>query len=136
MSNDSIPDWETPAAEEDRRWWLDKAPTLEWTWAKTYAAFAPHWYVVHGRTPGMTRGDFVRVGRVVRTFGEPGKFGKRTNLYLFTEDRARKFWCEWAWPPEPKNARLVNLATTERVYGPQTDFDERRIAMLRLGGAS
>ncbi len=132
MSDNSISDWEVPATEEDLAWWLDLAPTLTWTWAKTYADFAPHWYIVHGRTPGMAIEDYLRVGRVVRTFGEPGKFWRRTNLYLYTRDRARKFWCMWGDPPKHQQALLVNLATTERVYGPQTDFDEGRIERLRL----
>ncbi|WP_166389593.1 hypothetical protein [Nocardioides ochotonae] len=133
MSNDSIPpDWDTPATRADLRWWLDLAPTLRWTWAKTYADFAPHWYVRGGGTPGFTRDDSRRVGRVVRTFGEPGKFWKRTNLYLFTEDRARKFWCMFGEVPKPPG--IVNLAHATRVYGPQTDFDEQRLTVLRLGG--
>jgi hypothetical protein len=130
MSNDSM----TPATRDDLRWWLDKAPTLQWTWAKTYADFAPHWWVRGGRTPGFTSADSVRVGRIVRTFGEPGKFWKRTNLYLFTEDRARKFWCEFGDPPKPEKVRIVNLAHADQVYGPQADFDEERLAALRLGG--
>lgn len=133
MSTNDPTDWHTPATPDDLRWWLDKAPTLRWTWAKTYADFAPHWYVNGGRTPGFTRDDSRRVGRVVRTFGEPGKFWKRTNLYLFTEDRARKFWCMFGDVPKPPG--IVNLAMADKVYGPQTDFDEQRLAVLRLGGA-
>lgn len=136
MSNDSIPDErETPAAPDDLRWWLDLAPTLTWTWAKTYADSAPHWYVVEGRTLGLTREDYIRAGRVIRTFGEPGKFWSYTNLYLFTEDRSRKFWCMWSDPVRPDHdPTLINLAKTDRTYGPQRDFDAERLAMLRLGG--
>src|SRR5262245_39999713 len=53
MSNESIPDWERPATAEDLRWWLETAPKLTWTCARTYADFAPHWYVVGGRTPSL-----------------------------------------------------------------------------------
>ena len=122
----------TAATEADLTWWLELAPALRWTWASTYAEAAPHWYVVHGRTPGLTRDDFVRVARVVRTFGEPGKFYAMTNLYLYTADRRLKFWC--IWDPTPVNERIniINLATTEQSYGPQRDFDEERLAQLRL----
>jgi hypothetical protein len=120
------------AMREDLRWWLDLAPTLEWTWAVTYADSAPHWYVVEGRTPGMTHAEYVRAGRVIRTFGEPGKFWSYTNLYLHTEDRRLKFWCMWSWPPRDRDATLINLATTERTYGPQTGFDQARLDELRL----
>lgn len=132
MSDDSIP----PATREDLRWWLDRAPTLRWTWAKTYADFAPHWWVRGGRTPGFSAADSVRVGRIVRTFGEPGKFWRSTNLYLFTEDRARKFWCIFSSPPgDGSDVRIVNLAHADKTYGPQNDFDQQRLAALRLGGA-
>jgi hypothetical protein len=125
------PLWDDPATEEDRQWWFDLAPTLSWTVAKTFSDFAPHWYVLHPRTRGMALDDYTRVGRVIRTFGEPGKFYKRTNLYLFTPDRERKFWCQWGDPPQVHETRLINLAHTVHVYGPQTDFNEKRIANLR-----
>ena len=121
----------------DLAWWLDLAPTLKWTWAKTYADSAPHWYVVQDRTEGMTHEDYVRVGRVIRTFGEPGRFYSMTNLYLFADGRlgARtlKFWCMWSSPPRDDwDPTLINLATTEKTYGPQTDFDEDVLEKLRL----
>lgn len=122
-----------PATPEDLTWWLSTAPTLTWTWARTYAATAPHWYVVLGRTAGLTRDDFARAGRVVRTFGEPGKFYSMTNLYLFTEDRSRKFWCMWGEAPNDGDADLINMATTERTYGEQDNFDLARLDVLRLG---
>ena len=121
------------AAElDDLRWWLDLAPTLEWIWAKTFADSAPHWYVVHGRTKGMTMDDFVRAGRVIRTFGEPGKFYRSTNLYLHTQDRTKKFWAMWGDRPRPEDADLINMATTDRVYGPQDDINEERVETLHL----
>jgi hypothetical protein len=117
----------------DLDWWLDLAPTLRWTWAKTYADTAPHWYVVLGRTPGLDRDDFVRAGRVVRAFGEPGKFWHTTNLYLYTADRRLRFWLMWSRPPrEDYDSNLINLATTERTYGPQTGFDRARLDELML----
>ncbi len=119
----------TPA---DLDWWLDLAPTLSWTFARTYADTAPHWYVVKDRTPGLAHEDYVRAGRVIRTYGEPGKFWSYTNLYLYTEDRRLKFWCMWSNPARESDATLINLATTERTYGPQQDFDMERVHELRL----
>ncbi len=122
-----------PATPADLAWWLDLAPTLRWTWAKTYSDTAPHWYVVQGRSgPEMDRDDFLRVGRIIRTFGEPGRFYAMTNLYLYTADRAHKFWCMWSDPPLDGDATLVNLARTDRVYGPQRDFDQGRLRDLVL----
>jgi len=117
---------------DDLEWWLELAPTLEWIWAKTYADSAPHWYVVHGRTEGLTMDDFIRAGRVIRAFGEPGKFYSSTNLYLHAEDRRLKFWAMWGDQPQDTDADLINLATTDRVYGPQDDCDEERVRRLRF----
>ena len=120
------------AGRDDLRWWLVLEPNLEWIWAKTYAESAPHWYVVHGRTEGLTMEDFLRAGEVIRTFGEPGKFYRSTNLYLMTEDRSRKFWAMWGDRPRPEDADLINMATTDRVYGPQDDVNLERVEALRL----
>lgn len=60
--------------QADLRWWLDLAPTLTRIFARTYAETAPHSYVVNGRLPDLTMDDYVRAGRVIRTFGESGKF--------------------------------------------------------------
>ncbi len=116
----------------DLEWWLDLAPTLKWTWAVTYADSAPHWYVVEGKTPGMTRDDFVRAGRVIRSYGEPGRFYAMTNLYLFSGDRRLKMWAMWSDPPLDDDATLINLARTDRTYGPQSGFDADRVRELTL----
>lgn len=129
MSNDSMP---PPATPDDLRWWWETAPTLRWRWATTYADTFPHWYIAAGRTPGMTAADFALAGRVIRTFGEPGKFWSKTNLYLFDPARERKVWCMWTDPS--KDTRLINLAMASEVYGAQENFDEHRLAVLRLGG--
>lgn len=120
------------AARDCLAWWLALAPTLTWNWAKTYAESAPHWYVVLGRTEGLTEADFLRAGRVIRTFGEPGKFYSMTNLYLFTEDRRLKFWCMWGDPPADRDATLINLAKSEPRYGPRDDVDPVRVEQVRL----
>ena len=99
---------------DDLRWWLELAPSLEWTWAKTYADSAPHDYVVLGRTPGLTRLDMVRAGAVIRTFGQPGKFHSSTNIYL--RDGGLKYWTMDA---RVKDTDLINRASVERSYGPQ-----------------
>lgn len=95
--------------EADLRWWLDLAPTLEWIFAKTYAETAPHSYVVHGRSPGLSMEDFIRAGRVIRTFGEPGKFYNSTNLYLYSEDRRYKYWAMWGLDTRRRGRRPHQL---------------------------
>src|SRR4051794_13746791 len=76
----------------DLEWWLSIAPTLEWTFARTYAETAPHSYVVVGRTEGLSHEYAVRAGRVIHTFGRPAKFYGATNIYLTSRDGALKLW--------------------------------------------
>lgn len=124
-----------PATRADFDWWWEFAPTLKWTWATTYAKSAPHWWVYEGRTRGLTRANFLRAVRVIFTFGEPGKFWSMPNLYLFNVERTHKVW---AMPSDPfvstLDQHVLNLATTERTYGPQTltDADLARIDSFRL----
>jgi hypothetical protein len=102
--------------ESDLNWWLKLATTLEWTFAKTYAKTAPHSYVVKGRTVGMTSEDYIRAGRVIRTFGEPGKFYDFTNIYLPSGDGSLKWWTMDA---RAGSTTLINQAPTDAVYGEQ-----------------
>lgn len=117
---------------EDLHWWWELAPTLTWTWAKTFERSAPHWYVRGGTTPGFSRDDALRVSRLVRTYGEPGKFYRATNLYLYTPDRVRKVWCMFGNPVQEEKVRIVNLAFADQVYGPQENFDQARLDSLAL----
>jgi hypothetical protein len=124
----------TLASSDDLDWWLELAPTLAWTWASTFARSAPHHYVHLGRTPGLSRDDVIRAGRVIRTFGEPGKFWRVTNLYLPMPGRVPlRAWVMWGSPPLDIDARTINVAPAELTYGPQTDFDQGRLDELRLG---
>jgi hypothetical protein len=102
--------------QSDLNWWLELAPTLDWTWARTYAESAPHSYVVIGRTAGMSQEDYVRAGRVIHTFGRPAKFYGMTSIYLTSPDGLLKWW---TMDPDVTKTTLINQATTERLYGVQ-----------------
>ena len=93
-----------------------RAATLQWTFARTYAATAPHSYVVQGRTVGMTAADYVRAGRVIHTFGQPGKFYGMTSIYLTSPDGRVKWW---TMDRDVRDTTLINQATTDRLYGVQ-----------------
>ena len=77
----------TMLQREELDWFLDLAPRLKWTFAKTMPD-TPHEYGVRGKT--LDEEDFVRAVRVIRTFGEPGKFYSMTNVYLVSPDGTRK----------------------------------------------
>jgi len=59
--------------QNDFNWWQEKILTLDWVFAVTYAEGAPHEYI-SDRTEDMTKADFERAARVIRTYGEPQKF--------------------------------------------------------------
>jgi hypothetical protein len=108
----------TPSAisQQDLDWWLSVAPTLEWTWAKTYATSAPHWYIVEGTTPDFSHEEFQRASRVIRAFGQPGRFYSSTNIYLTDPDTQRKWW---SMDRHPDDGTLINMAIASNVYGEQ-----------------
>jgi len=101
---------------DDLQWWYAVAPTLTWTFAKTYAQKAPHSYVVLNRTPGLSREDFVRAARVIRTFGQPAKFYSMTNIYLTSPDGAVKWW---TMDRDVCDTDLINMTESQTVYGTQ-----------------
>lgn len=61
-------------------------------------------------------GGLFRAGRVIRTFGTPGKFWSYTNIYLTSRDGRLKWWTMDALADDTD---LINRATTDRTYGPQ-----------------
>jgi SAM-dependent methyltransferase len=100
----------------DLDWWLVRANELESIFAKTYAATAPHHYVVENRTAGVTHEDMVRAARVIHTFGQPGKYYSLTKIYLVSPDGRCRWWTE---DRHFTDTTLVNRATTELFYGVQ-----------------
>lgn len=120
--------------QQDLDWWLELAPTLKWTFARSMPD-SPHSYVVRAKT--LNERDFMRAVRVIRTFGEPGKFYSMTNIYLTHEGMK---W--WTMGDTLDGTVIINQATTEQTYGRQdaprthskvksvydtlaTDYDER-----------
>lgn len=103
--------WETTRTDLD--WWIEKIPTLDWTFAIRYASTAPHEYVSE-RTAGMTAVDFVRAARVIHTLGEPQKFFATTRIYL-----VHGGWKYWTMDRLHDDVRLINRARADHVYGVQ-----------------
>jgi hypothetical protein len=97
---------------DDLVWWLKFAPSLDWTWARTYADKAPHWYVNHRSI--LTREEFQRAARVIHTFGEPCRYFASTNFYL----SAGK-WRWWTMDKDLDDTGIINRAVNDRVYGVQ-----------------
>jgi hypothetical protein len=73
----------------DLEWWLSVAPTQPWRWAPTYAHFSPHWYLPPEFST-LSQDEYVRAVYAINTWGQPGIYMSRTNIYL-----------EGALPPSP-----------------------------------
>ena len=55
-------------------------------------------------------------GRVIHTFGQPGKFYGMTSIYLTSPDGRVKWW---TMDRDVRDTTLINQATTDRLYGVQ-----------------
>lgn len=104
----------------DLDWWLALAPTLRWRFAST--SDFPHSYVVRGKDLVDTA-DFARAVRVIRTFGEPGRFHRWTNIYLTSNET--KWWTMGAPVDE---TTIINQSSASDAYGVQ---DAPRTAAAR-----
>ncbi len=61
-----------------------------WTFAKTYAKFAPHEYYVKHELDEEGQKDFVEFVLYIREVGFKAKFGKRTHIYF--EFEGKYYW--------------------------------------------
>lgn len=101
------------SARADLKWWLDTAPLLNWTFAKTMKDH-PHSYVV--RRKDMNDHDFLKAVRVIRTFGEPGKFYQRTNIYLVSREAGHRWW---TMGDTLDGTIIINQAPWDQTFGRQ-----------------
>lgn len=97
----------------DLDWWLELAPTLEWTFARTMSD-TPHSYVVRGKT--LDDAEFLRTVKVIRTFGEPGKFYSSTNIYLVSQEAGHRWW---TMGDTLDGTIIINQAPWDQTYGRQ-----------------
>lgn len=104
-----------PVDRTDLEWWLATAGTLEWQWAKSYADFAPHWYLLPDKTR-LSWDDYCRAVAVINVFGEPRKFYKRTNIELADPESGKKWWVMG----QVYDRSLINMADIGGVYGDQS----------------
>ena len=99
---------------QDEADWVGLTERLTWREAKTYRQTAPHSYILCGRTAGISDDQFLRGLRVQRTYGQPGKFYQRTNIYW--EHGGCRFFTDSN--PLHKHG-VINRACDDRAYGEQ-----------------
>lgn len=95
----------------DLDWWLSLKDDLNWTFAKTMKD-SPHSYVI--RDKDLPAESFERAVRVIRTFGEPGKFYSKTHIYL---THGEEKW--WTMGAPVWKTKVINVATVGQSYGVQ-----------------
>jgi SAM-dependent methyltransferase len=74
----------------------------------------PHSYVVRNKT--LNDPDFLRAVRAIRTFGEPGKFFSRTNIYLIDPATDTRWWTMGGGLEE---TIIINKAPASQTFGDQ-----------------
>lgn len=99
--------------EGDLEWFLERAEKLSWRFASSMPT-VPHSYVVRDRS--WKADEHVRGFGVIRTWGVPGKFYDRTNLYLH-DPVTNKRW--WPMTTHHWQSKIINMAEDGRMYGSQ-----------------
>lgn len=96
---------------------LEAAKTLKWRFARTMAS-VPHSYVVRGKS--METNAYRRAFGVVQTFGVPGNFYDRTNIYLHDPETN---WRWWNMTNHEWESIILNVAKDGKMYGDQVAPD-------------
>lgn len=106
--------WVVPQDLED---WFEVAPTLNWRYARSMPT-VPHSYVVRHKSLDEPR--YRKAFGAIRTFGTPGKFFDRTNLYLHDPDTNNRWWL---MSRHEYLSNILNQATDGKMYGDQDAQD-------------
>jgi hypothetical protein len=59
-----------------------------WTWAKTYATTAPHWYIVKHQHPGL----FYRLSQAIRAYGTDQEYRDTGRVHRYLVIGESQFW--------------------------------------------
>lgn len=106
--------WVVPQDLED---WFELAPTLSWRFASSMPT-VPHSYIVKDRSLDVAR--YRKAFGTIRTFGTPGNFRERTNIYLHNPDTDDRWWL---MSRHEHLSKILNMATDGKMYGDQVAPD-------------
>lgn len=59
-----------------------------WTWAKTYAKTAPHWYILKQQYPGL----FYRLSQVIKLYGTDREYRDTGQIHRYLVIGESQFW--------------------------------------------
>ena len=100
----------------------------EWTFAKTYAAFCPHEYLVMGKTPGRDWPLFPEIARFIRDEGFVAEYGRLGPNWYYIVD-------EYYYWPLDRNVEDTDLINRARLSDFEfVDADGRKIVRRRKDG--
>lgn len=117
-------------------WWLSRSEELSWRYASTMES-TPHSYVIRGKTLAVE--EYLAAFAAIFTFGTPGMFHDRTQIYLSDPDsqagpleKGRRWWLMSTHHWQSKS---LNQGIDGKSYGRQTAPDTSRPGDL-LGNRS
>ena len=100
----------------------------EWTFAKTYAAFCPHEYVVMKQLPREEWPLFPQIARFIREEGFTAEYGKLgPNRYYIVDE-----YYYWTLDPNAEDTALINRAKLSDFEF--ADADGRKVVRRRKNG--
>ena len=79
----------------------------KWTFAKTYAAFAPHEYILKDKIDGSCE-EFAKAVETILTQGMRMFYYKKERKYLFLDG-----YFYWAMTDNPAEANIINRCKPE-----------------------
>ena len=100
----------------------------EWTFAKTYAAFCPHEYVVMKRLPREEWPLFPQIARFIRDEGFVAEYGRLGPNWYYIVDA----YYYWILDPKVKDTNLINRAKLSDFEF--VDADGRKVVHRRKQG--
>ena len=110
----------------DHNTFRDFINSHDWTFAKTYAAFCPHEYLVMRKLPETEWPLFLEIAQFIRDEGFVAEYGRLgLNWYYIVDDRYY-----WTLDPEVNDTDLINRAKL-------SDFEfvedgEKRVVQRRI----
>lgn len=95
-------------SDEDFSRLVSNLRSAEWKFAKTYAAFMPHYYTVGAKWEDLE--EFLWTAEAVTRFGITEKFFKKmpARKYFYLDG-----WRHWIMDPNPKDAAIINRERQE-----------------------
>ena len=101
----------------------------DWTFAKTYAAFCPHEYIVMKKLPEEEWPLFPEAARLIREKGFTAEYGRLGPNWYYIVDA----YYYWTLDPKAEDTCLINRAKLSDFEF--VEADGRKVVRRKRGGA-